>query len=71
MGTRGRKLVVALSALVLTAGLGLGNSIAARADSNGDVVSQTQTTTSYKVQLDIGSVETMIMPDRQKEARTR
>ena len=70
MGTRGRKLVVALSALVLTAGLGLGNSIAARADSNGDVVSQTQTTTSYKVQLDIGSVETMMMPDQTKGAKT-
>jgi hypothetical protein len=70
MGTRGNKLVVALSALALMATLGLGNSIAARADSTGDVISQTQTTTSYKVQLDIGPVETMMMPDQAKDAKT-
>jgi hypothetical protein len=69
MGTRGRKVVVALSALALTAALGLGNSIA-RADSNSDTVSQTQSTTSYTVQLDIGPVETIMTPEQGANAKT-
>jgi hypothetical protein len=70
MGTRGHKAVVALSALALTGILGLGNAIAARADSKSDTVSLTQTTTSYAVQLDIGPVETIMAPNQAGNAKT-
>jgi hypothetical protein len=62
-GSRTRRTLAAAVALALIGGLGAGRGALAGTQ-GGAQVSATQSTASYKIELDVESVQTMLMPDQ-------
>jgi hypothetical protein len=67
MATLTRRLSTVAVAILITAGLGITGAQHTRAADTG-LVSEVQTTRSYKIQLDIGPVVQMMRPDQTKGA---